>query len=201
MKAQSAPAGQQMTDCTSALFNDMHVESVGQQKSEGKLLPHCCRPWTPPHVCACRAKRLDAWVDVMTDVKRKKADSLDSLERFVEDRMAVDMRRIVQKLVREVCERWTNSCAKTWASNYNRVDVNRRQLRVPDSTNVKQNKTKRNKQGEETKRVEKRRKRSEYIYLLDMFIHQETHESRTLEAHSALWLSRGQPCGGPMLPE
>lgn len=88
MKAQSEPAGQQMTDWTSALFNDMHVESVGQQKSDGKLPPHCCRPWTPPHVCACRGKRLDAWVDVMADVRRKKRGILDSLGKRIGALMA-----------------------------------------------------------------------------------------------------------------
>jgi len=57
----------------------MQVESFGQQKSEGKLPPHCCRPSTPPHVCACRKKRPDACVDVITDAKKKKADILDIL--------------------------------------------------------------------------------------------------------------------------
>jgi hypothetical protein len=57
----------------------MQVESFGQQKSEGKLPPHCCRPSTPPHVCACRRKRLDACVDVITDAKKKKAEILDIL--------------------------------------------------------------------------------------------------------------------------
>jgi hypothetical protein len=44
MKAQSEPAGQQMTDLTSSPFKDMHVEPEGQQKSDGKLLPHCSSP-------------------------------------------------------------------------------------------------------------------------------------------------------------
>jgi len=44
MKAQSEPAGQQMTDLTSSPFKDMQVEPVGQQKSDGKLLPHCSSP-------------------------------------------------------------------------------------------------------------------------------------------------------------
>lgn len=65
----------------------MHVESVGQQKSDGKLPPHCCKPWTPPHVCAWRRKRVDAWVDVIAEVRRKRTDSMDSVEGFVEEVM------------------------------------------------------------------------------------------------------------------
>ena len=82
----------------SALFKDMHVESFGQQKSDGKLLPHCCSPWTPPHVCACRRKRVDAWVDVIADVKRKKTDILDNLGRLVEGLMAYVCARVCARL-------------------------------------------------------------------------------------------------------
>jgi len=63
------------------------------------------------------------------------------------------------------------------------------------------NRTARQKKHEETNKLEKRRKRSEYIYLLDVFAHEETHESRKKRSHYALGLSRGQPFCSPACPE
>ena len=41
-----------MTDCMSPPLRAMHVESLGQQKEDGKSDPHCCRSAFPPHVSA-----------------------------------------------------------------------------------------------------------------------------------------------------
>ena len=44
MTLQSDPAGQQMTVKVSVnLSMAMHLEALGQQKSEGKPVPHCSR--------------------------------------------------------------------------------------------------------------------------------------------------------------
>jgi hypothetical protein len=80
MKEQSEPDGQQMTDWTSILLRDMQVESWGQQKSEGKPVPHCWRFWAPPHVDAWRAKRAEAWA---VAAMRKKRKTLESRMRLV----------------------------------------------------------------------------------------------------------------------
>ena len=64
-----------MTDCTELLVvRDMQVDSLGQQKEDGKPVPHCWKFAIPPHVSACRTRRLDACVDVRRDVKRQKTD-------------------------------------------------------------------------------------------------------------------------------
>jgi hypothetical protein len=63
-----------MTDWTSALFRDMHLVPVGQQKSDGKPEPHCCRFDFPPQMGAWRRKMWDA----CADAARK---SMDILER------------------------------------------------------------------------------------------------------------------------
>lgn len=138
MKAQSEPEGQQMTDCTSPLLKDMHVESVGQQKSEGKLPPHCCRPETPPHVCACLRKRLDACVDVIADVRRRRTDILDSLGKRMEDLMAVVMQ-------------WRCSGDAVDLIKMDEDAVELKTVRVPDSRTVGQKEKRGNEQTRETK--------------------------------------------------
>jgi hypothetical protein len=70
MKAQSEPDGQQITDCTEALLSEMHAVFLGQQKDDGKPFPHCWRPSTPPHIGACRGKRLEACAVARVVAKR-----------------------------------------------------------------------------------------------------------------------------------
>jgi hypothetical protein len=68
-----------MTDCTELLVvRDMQVDSLGQQKEDGKPAPHCWKSAIPPHVCACRERRLDACVGVRRNVKRQKTDIRNS---------------------------------------------------------------------------------------------------------------------------
>jgi hypothetical protein len=77
MMAQSEFVGQQMTDWTVPLLRDIHAVSLGQQKSDGNPVPHCCRLGFPPHVGACRRKTCEACVVAMADAMRKRADILD----------------------------------------------------------------------------------------------------------------------------
>lgn len=69
----------------------MQVESLGQQKEEGKSDPHCWRPALPPHVSAWRRKRLDACAVGMRDRKRQARDILESLGEGVTGAMVVEM--------------------------------------------------------------------------------------------------------------
>lgn len=78
MKAQSEPVGQQMTDCTDVPLRGMQVVSFGQQKSDGKPVPHCCRLALPPHVGACRAKMYDACAGATADITVQRRDILES---------------------------------------------------------------------------------------------------------------------------
>jgi hypothetical protein len=90
MMAQSEFAGQQMTDWVTALFRGMHVVSFGQQKSDGKPVPHCWRLDFPPHVGACRRKMCEACVVVArADARRKYADILERRGRFDKGAMAI----------------------------------------------------------------------------------------------------------------
>ena len=74
---QSEFVGQQMTDCTDALLRDMHAVSFGQQKSDGKPVPHCCRLDLPPHVGACRRKMCDACAVAIADETRNRMETLE----------------------------------------------------------------------------------------------------------------------------
>jgi hypothetical protein len=69
-----------MTDWTELLvLRDMQVDSLGQQKEDGKPVPHCWRSALPPHVSACRKRRLDARVAVMSDATRKRMDIREAM--------------------------------------------------------------------------------------------------------------------------
>ena len=73
-----------MTDCTELpVLRDMQVDSLGQQNEDGKPFPHCWKPAVPPHVSACRKRRLDACVGVMSDAKRQRTDIGESLGHVV----------------------------------------------------------------------------------------------------------------------
>jgi hypothetical protein len=87
MTAQSEPSGQQMTDWTPALLRELHLEPVGQQKSEGKPDPHCCRFGFPPHVGACRSEMCDACA--VAAAARSRIDILDKRWRTVNGAMVV----------------------------------------------------------------------------------------------------------------
>jgi hypothetical protein len=50
---QSSPCGQQIAAFTEEVaFNAKQCVPVGQQKSDGKERPHCCKALFPPHVAA-----------------------------------------------------------------------------------------------------------------------------------------------------
>jgi len=68
-----------MTDFTEPLLRSIQVESLGQQKVDGKSPPHCCRLVFPPHASARGNKMLDACVAVMNQMKKHRIDILESL--------------------------------------------------------------------------------------------------------------------------
>jgi hypothetical protein len=174
MKAQSEPAGQQMTDCTSALFKDMQVLSLGQQKSDGKLLPHCCRPCTPPQVCACRRKRFDVWIDVTVDASRQKTDILDNLEK-VEDLIVVNYNNEVKR------SRMPDSKTR------------RRQDEDGEDEDNEDEKHQTRNNGHQVR----------YLPPVHVRVAGSRKHARATSGllHHALWHAQGQPFRGPMLPE
>lgn len=61
---QSWPAGQQRT-AVAADSSCRHTADSGQQKSEGKGAPHCCRELSPPHTeSSLLSRREDIGLDI-----------------------------------------------------------------------------------------------------------------------------------------
>jgi hypothetical protein len=77
MIPQSAFVGQQMTDLTDGLLSGRHAVSAGQQKSDGKSLPHCFRFDLPPQTGACRWKMCEALAVAAAEERRRKIESLE----------------------------------------------------------------------------------------------------------------------------
>jgi hypothetical protein len=86
-----------MTDLTEPLLRLIQVEDLGQQKEDGKSLPHCCKSVFPPHVSACRGKRVDACVTVTSKTKRHRTDIRDSLGADVTGAIAMVEGRICRE--------------------------------------------------------------------------------------------------------
>jgi hypothetical protein len=78
-----------MIDCTAVPLRGMQVVSFGQQKSDGKPVPHCCRLALPPHVGACREKIYDASAGAIADIRTQRRDILESRGRTEAGAMAI----------------------------------------------------------------------------------------------------------------